>query len=362
MRKLTIQTKESTYPIIISDKFYPPSECLQKRKVQCVIITDSHVEPLYLDALTASVKEIFSNIISYVFPAGEGSKSMNEVKNIYLHLIRNNVKREDVIIALGGGVTGDLAGYVAATYFQGIKLIQVPTTLLSQVDSSVGGKTAVNYMQVKNVIGAFYHPMQVQINYSVLRTLPMREIRNGLVEILVHAIIKDEDLFSFIERNLEKIERLNQEILEELIYRNCKIKGMVVERDERDLGERAILNFGHTYGHAIESAYKYRYRHGECVAIGIVGACYIAEKRKLLDHTVTKRIKDLLKRMQVLHTIHDCNKSEILEFIMHDKKIRGETICFILPSAIGHVKKYEIDDKAMIADVLDILSEEEWDW
>lgn len=266
-----------------------------------------------------------------------------------------------MIFALGGGVIGDLVGFVAATYLRGIRYIQVPTTLLSQADSSVGGKTAVNFLHVKNMIGAFYQPIGVLINYNVLKTLPIREVRNGLVEVLVHAIIKDAGLFAYIEENLDKIMGLEPDVLENLIYQNCKIKASVVEQDERDNGERAILNFGHTYGHAIESAYQYKYRHGECVAIGIIGACCLAERMHLFKRAETLRIRRLLGRMQVLHTIHDCDTAEILKYIKYDKKGKGNVFCFILPDKIGNVKKYEIHDRGMIAEILDVLKGEEWD-
>lgn len=361
MNKLNVNTENGIYPVIISDTFSALLECLRGEDVKCVIITDENVGELYLETFLASLEKKYSKIYSYVIPAGESNKSVEQTEKIYRFLIEHNIERKDLIFALGGGVIGDLVGFVAATYLRGIRYIQVPTTLLSQADSSVGGKTAVNFLHVKNMIGAFYQPIGVLINYNVLKTLPIREVRNGLVEVLVHAIIKDAGLFAYIEENLDKIMGLEPDVLKNLIYQNCKIKASVVEQDERDNGERAILNFGHTYGHAIESAYQYKYRHGECVAIGIIGACCLAERMHLFKRAETLRIRRLLGRMQVLHTIHDCDTAEILEYIKYDKKGKGNVFCFILPDKIGNVKKYEIHDRGMIAEILDVLKGEEWD-
>jgi len=325
-----------------------------------VVITDNNVAKFHLESLKSALINIFPNIYCYIISAGEESKSLDISKQLYAFMIEHNICREDVIITLGGGVTGDLGGFVAATFLRGIKYIQIPTSLLAQVDSSVGGKTAVNMNKMKNIIGAFYQPSLVYINQSVLKTLPMEEIKNGLVEILVHGIILDAELFDYIEQNLEKIYLLKESVIEKLIYWNCDIKKGVVQRDEKELQERAILNFGHTFGHAIEGAYEYCYRHGECVAIGIIGACYIAEKLGLIDEIVTERIKALLIRMQVLPQISDCNKQKVLNFLMHDKKKSDNDIYFILPLKIGQVKKYKIQNLTLIEDTLDQLIEEKW--
>lgn len=303
-----------------------------------------------------SVK-LYLEVLFYVVEAGEQSKSLQAAGQIYEFLIKHAVCRTDVMITLGGGVIGDLGGFAAATFLSGIALIQIPTSLLAQMDSSVGGKTAVNHNKIKNVIGAFHQPVLVYINYSVLKTLPMEELKNGLVEIIVHAIIKDEILFHYIEDNLERILELDEGVMEELIYRNCRIKAEVVQRDEKDLGERENLNFGHTFGHEIESACDYKFRHGECVAIGIIGACYIAERLHFITSHETERIIRLIERLSVLPSIHDCDKEKVLAFIKHDKKAVDDKVKFILPRQIGMVEKYDIDNMQIVQEVLEELME-----
>lgn len=355
MRELHVELKNNSYPIVISDKFDYLKEYITKNSNRCVIVTDTNIEKLYLEDLRFECEKIFKEVLVFVVEAGENSKSLTVTGKIYDFLMENSITRKDVLISFGGGVVGDLGGFVAATYLRGISFIQVPTSLLAQVDSSVGGKTAVNLQKIKNVVGAFYQPKIVYVNHSVLKSLPIEEIRNGLVEILVHAIIKDEELFDFIETNLAEILNLNANLIEELIYRNCKIKAEVVQKDEKELGERAILNFGHTFGHAIESFYDYKYRHGECVAVGIIGSCYLAEKMQLITAETTNRIKSILERMQVLHKIHNFNSDEIIDNMRHDKKVLDGKINFILPVKIGQVIKCEINDLKDLEEVLDRL-------
>ena len=356
-----VELKDRSYPIIISESFEKITGYIGNKRNQCVIITDSNVAEFHLESLKSAIANTYETIYAYTVPAGEESKSLEVAKQLYQFMIEHNICREDAILTLGGGVIGDLGGFVAATFLRGIQYIQVPTSLLAQVDSSVGGKTAVNMNQIKNIIGAFYQPSLVYINQSVLKTLPIEEIKNGLVEVLVHGIILDADLFSYIEQNLEKIYSLDESVMERVISWNCDIKKGVVQRDEKDLQERAILNFGHTFGHAIEGAYEYTYRHGECVGVGIIGACYIAEKLGLIDGVITKRIKNLLIRMRVLPQISDCNKQKILDFLMHDKKKSDHDIYFILPLKIGQVKKYKMQDVKLIEDILDVLVNEKWE-
>lgn len=360
MKELMVNLKQNDYSIIISDEFQriPNTFCGIKKK--CVIITDKNVEKLYMDRFFSEVSHSYGEVLTYVVEPGEDSKSIEEARKIYSFLVQNRINRDDIIITFGGGVIGDLGGFVSATYLRGIKYIQVPTTLLSQVDSSIGGKTAVNIMHVKNVVGAFYQPAFVLINYSVLKTLPVEEVRNGLVEILVHAIIKDPDLFEFIETHMDKIEMLEDEKIERLIYCNLMIKKRVLERDEREQNERVFLNFGHTYGHAIESYYGYQYRHGECVALGIMGAFYLAEELGYVEKVVSQRVKKVLQNMKVLHNIEDCNCDEVINLMLHDKKIKENTICFILPHVIGRVEKYETKNIDVITKVFERLASTKW--
>lgn len=352
MKQLKVKIDKSSYPIVITSDFGAFTKYADGEKNKCIIITDQNVAKYHLDTFYMSIKDSFQKVLTYVVEPGEKSKSLKVVEDIYFFLLEYQICRKDVIMTLGGGVVGDLGGFVAATFLRGIQFIQVPTSLLAQVDSSVGGKTAVNFRKIKNVIGSFYQPELVYINYSVLKTLPIEEMMNGLVEILVHAIIKDENLFYFIEENIEKIIALDSNVLEELIYWNCKIKSDVVQRDEVDVGERAILNFGHTYGHAIESHYDYRYRHGECVAVGIIGACRIAERKGLITKNITNRILRLLEHINILHQMNDCDQQAVLELLMHDKKVLEGQIYFILPLRIGKVERFKIENIDLIKEVL----------
>lgn len=356
--ELNTHSTSRSYPIIVSDSFQNLGDFIKKNENKCLIITDRNLEKLHLKSLHTAIQGLYKEVYVYSVPAGEDSKSLEQSKEIYEFLIQGEFCRDDAIIAFGGGVVGDLSGFVAATFMRGIQYIQVPTSLLAQVDSSVGGKTAVNVLKTKNVVGAFYQPQLVYINFTLLQTLPIEELRNGLVEVLVHAIIKDYDLFEYLEVNLDRILQLEPEVLEHLIIRNCTIKKEVVQRDERDKGERAILNFGHTYGHAIESVYDYKYKHGECVAIGIMGACYLAEQILKLDSSIRLRIRAVLERIQVFHSIQDCDKRQVLQFLSHDKKIVRDKVYFILPLKIGEVMKCEITDMQLVEEVLDTIIQE----
>ena len=352
MKQINVITERGSYPIVIASDFSLFSEYASQQQNKCVIITDKNVSKHHLDAFTLSIKDCFNEVFVYVITPGDESKSLKVMEEICVFLLKHNICRKDTIITLGGGVTGDLGGFVAASYLRGIKFIQVPTSLIAQVDSSVGGKTAVNLNNTKNIIGAFYQPELVYINYSVLKTLPVEEIRSGLVEIIVHAIIKDEKLFDFVEQNLERIMALDHDVLEELIWWNCRIKSDIVQRDENDRGERALLNFGHTYGHAIEGCYEYRYRHGECVAAGIIGACHIAERKELITKDITDRIFRLLERINVLPDISNCDQDAVMELMMRDKKFLEGKIFFILPLRIGKAERFQLDDISMIKEVL----------
>lgn len=351
MKQLNVELEQHSYPIIVTSGFEGITQYIVRSSNKCVIITDQNVADWHLDTLCEYMKNVFEEVLFYIVEPGENSKSLKTAEAIYNFLQYNQICRSDTIITMGGGVVGDLGGFVAATFMRGIRFIQVPTSLLAQVDSSVGGKTAVNLKKTKNVIGSFYQPALVYINYSVLKTLPIEEIRNGLVEIIVHAIIKDEELFCFIEDNLDKIMELDFSVLEKLIYWNCNIKRDVVQRDEVDVGERAILNFGHTFGHALESYYDYKYRHGECVAIGIIGACYLAERMGLITKEVTTRIRQLIEHINVFPTLSDCNQEGILKFLLRDKKFTQGKIYFILPRKIGNVEKFEIQDMDLMKEV-----------
>lgn len=355
MKSLMVDLDVNSYPIIITNSFNDYINYMPNNNKKCVIITDNIVAKYCLDGFIKFLHLIYKKVLVFVAKSGEESKSFDVAQDIFSFLISNNVCRDDVIIGFGGGVLGDLAGFVAATFMRGISFVQVPTTLLAQCDSSVGGKNAINYENTKNIVGTIYQPKLVYINYSVLNSLPIMEIKNGLVEVLVHSIIKDELLFNYIDKNLELIMKLNPSVLEKVIYWNCKIKVNVVEKDVFDKGERAILNFGHTFGHAIESLYLYKYKHGECVALGILGACFIAQGLGIITQSAVEKIYDLLKKMEILRDISDCDKGKVINIMMHDKKKSSKNFTFILPTAIGSVGKYEIDNIELIEKALQYI-------
>lgn len=357
MRSLIVNIVNKKYPIIITNDFSDFLMYEENLSQKCIVITDSNVKKYHLKTFIDYLTPGYAKVIPFVVNAGEESKCLDKSKEIYQFLLENSIGRNDVIISFGGGVVGDLAGYIAATFMRGLQLIHVPTSLLAQCDSSIGGKTAINFEKAKNVIGAFYQPQLVYINYNVLQTLSIAEIKNGLIEILVHAIIKDADLFKYIEDNLDQIVSLKPSILEELIYWNCQIKSKVIERDEFDKGERAILNFGHTIGHAIESSYDYQYKHGECVALGILAACFISKEMNLIGEDVIERISTLLNRIGILKNIQDCDKEKVYYYLKRDKKVISEKLYFILPLEIGKVLKQEIKDFNLVSTALDQLIE-----
>src|SRR5687768_7780951 len=257
---------------------------------RAAIVTDSNVGPLHLDALASPFRDAGLEPIDVVIPAGEAHKTLATVQTIYDRLLSAGVDRATPVVALGGGVVGDVAGFVAATVLRGVPFVQVPTTLLAMVDASVGGKTGVNHARGKNLIGAFHQPRAVLIDPTVLTTLPPRELRSGLAECIKHDVIRDADGFARLEREIDRALKLDVDYLTELISHNVAIKARVVEADPFEHGERAHLNFGHTFGHAIETVTEYHYAHGECVALGMAAATFAAAKLGMLPEDQRKRV------------------------------------------------------------------------
>lgn len=285
LTQLTIGLGERSYPIYITADYDSIGECLKKAgiKGKIVVITDSNVGKFQMPAFIKTLGYSGYTAEKYFIEPGERSKNLKTIEEIYRYLIKLKLDRESTLIALGGGVVGDITGFVAATYLRGINFIQVPTTLLAQVDSSVGGKTGVDFEGAKNIIGAFYQPKFVYVNVNSLKTLPVKELKSGLAEVIKHGIIRDSNFFNYIDNNMEKILNYDEDVLKYVIKTNCLIKGKVVEQDEKETGLRAILNFGHTIGHAIESVSDFQLLHGECISIGMVGACKIAQYMGMVD-------------------------------------------------------------------------------
>lgn len=303
----------------------------QKERKIC-ILTDTNVAPLYLDEVKKLLEDHFFLCTSHVISAGEEYKNTDTVGSVYEHLISEGFDRKDLLVALGGGVVGDLTGFTAATYLRGIDFVQIPTTLLSQVDSSIGGKTGVDFMQYKNMVGAFYMPRLVYMNLSALATLPRRQFLSGMAEILKHGQIKDAAYFDRTAESYEAILAKQPEALEKMIAESCIIKGDVVERDPKEKGERALLNFGHTIGHAIEKLSDFHLLHGECVALGMAAAAYLSCKYGSYSEKDFERLIKALKlyRLPVQLKQPGFSPEEILTVTRLDKKMESGKIKFIL--------------------------------
>jgi 3-dehydroquinate synthase len=271
-----------------------------------------------------------------VIPPGENQKSLRTAVNLYTRLCDTHAERTTPIVALGGGVIGDLAGFVAATYMRGIPIIQIPTTLLAQVDSSIGGKVAVNSGNLKNMIGAFYQPKLVISDINVLKTLDSRQMCNGFAEIIKYGIIQDANFFSYIEKNLDSIRALNNDIVEEAVFQSVQIKTHFIELDEQDLGNRQMLNYGHTVGHGIESASNFKISHGEAVALGMIAAAKISFNVSILEKAELTRISLLIKNAGLPFNIPTRKIDGIIQALRHDKKIVNGKIRLVLIKGIGN--------------------------
>ncbi|MGB9792967.1 MAG: 3-dehydroquinate synthase [Thermacetogeniaceae bacterium] len=339
-KELRVNLGERSYSILIGSSQLPQlGEHLAPLSLapRLFVVTNEVVGRLYGELVNRSLREAGFDIIYYELPDGEEHKSLESAGKLYTRAIEGGLERQGAVIALGGGVIGDLAGFVAATYMRGVPFVQVPTTLLAQVDSSVGGKVAVNHPLGKNMIGCFYQPRLVFADVSTLKTLPLREVSSGLAEVIKYGVIRDKNFFDFLEENLEKVLALDQEALIEVVGRSCAIKAEIVEKDETEQGLRAILNFGHTIGHALEVLTEYRvYKHGEAVAAGMVAATAIAEEKGLCSPDISERLVSILKRAGLPYQI-PFMAEEIMSVLPRDKKVRMGKLRFVLPVAIGSV-------------------------
>jgi 3-dehydroquinate synthase len=308
---------------------------------RCAIISDCNVQPKFGKAAQAALKKAGFHPVSIVIPAGERSKSLRNMDLCYDQLARHRLERKSFIVALGGGVVGDLAGFVAASYLRGIALVHVPTTLLAQVDSSVGGKVGINLKAGKNLVGAFYQPRFVLCDLETLRTLPDREFRAGMAEVIKYGIIYDAALFEKIENDLPKILARENKVLEFVIARCCEIKADVVRQDETESGLRAILNFGHTIGHALEAISHYgKYLHGEAISIGQVAATWLSVQVTGLPVKEAERIRTLFDRTGLPTKVRLGNRQrqQLLRAMLLDKKVARGEIKFVLARRIGQVE------------------------
>jgi 3-dehydroquinate synthase len=343
VQKLRVELGDRSYPIVIANGTLAGiGSALAESGYhgRLALISNPTVYHLYGNSVAASLQEAGFDVVEILVPDGEEHKSLTSAGIIYTELLKARLDRKSALVALGGGVIGDITGFVASTYMRGIDFIQVPTTLLAQVDSSVGGKTGVNHSLGKNMIGTFWQPRLVWIDIATLGTLPRREFLSGLAEVIKYGVIWDEEFFRFLERERERILDLDSAALVRLISRSCEIKAEVVSKDERESGLRAILNYGHTIGHAVETATGYtRYLHGEAVAIGMVSAALLAHLLGLIDRQQADRIKALIRDYGLPDVIPDAvGFAELLSCMQLDKKTVSGALTFILPEKIGAVR------------------------
>ena len=355
MRVVSVDLGKDSYDIFLGNQLKLEIESFIKQaklSQKALVISDSNVGPIYGQQIIECLKNAGIDAKLYEIPAGESSKSMQTAEKLYDCAMELDLDRKSAIIALGGGVVGDITGFIAATYMRGVPFIQIPTSLLAQVDSSVGGKVAVNHPLGKNMIGAFYQPKAVFIDLDVLQTLPAREVYTGLGEIVKYGIIYDAEFFAYLEQHTEDILALKQDVMMHLIARSCEIKALVVSEDEKEQGLRKILNFGHTVAHAIEKETEYkRYNHGEAVAIGMLAAGKISLELGMITEESFKRVKALIQALHLPVQAEGCTVEKMLVDIMHDKKAVNGKVEWVLMKDIGKVctSKDISDELACIA-------------
>ena len=349
-----------SYPIYIGENLLTGLGPLFSRHNlprQVVVVTDRNVARLYLAPVVRSLRNSGFGVRSIVVPPGEKQKSLRRADAIFSELIRWRIERRSTIVALGGGVVGDLSGFVAATYQRGINFVQVPTTLLAQVDSSVGGKVGVNHPQGKNMIGSFYQPVFVAADVSTLRSLPRRELVCGLGEVVKYGIIMNKGFFSYTRGHIHDALRMDQKVLSRIVTECCRMKAFVVSKDEREKGLRAILNFGHTVGHALELAGKYRVlKHGEAILMGMAAESFIAYRLGLLSPSEAGRIERAVLSVP-LPPLSGLNVSpkNLLSTMRVDKKVEGARIRMVLPASIGNVRLPQPVEERSIIDGVSYL-------
>jgi len=341
MRTVQVSLGDRGYPIYIGPGLLAS---LGRRLAErcpaptAAVVSDQNVAAHYADRATASLTDAGYRTRLAVVEPGEQSKSLATASTLYDELAEAGIERTSPVVSLGGGMVGDLTGFVAGTWLRGVPFIQVPTTLEADVDAAVGGKTAVNHPAGKNLIGTFHQPRMVLIDTDTLKTLDLRDLRAGLAESVKHGVIRDAEFFTWHEQRVQAITDRDQEVLSQLIERNCRIKADVVAADEREGGLRAILNFGHTIGHALESDQRYALRHGECVAIGMVAAARIAVERDMIAREDADRIARLLAALGLATRLDRPVDLDVLTaFMRKDKKVVRGKLRFVLPTAIGQV-------------------------
>ena len=353
-KTLRVELGDNSYPLVVGTGLLNNiGELLipHTKSNKVLIVSDAYVKTRYMPIVLKSLKDTGLDVRTIEVPVGEESKSLVQFSRIQDSLVEHQLDRGSMLIALGGGVIGDLAGFAAAVYMRGIPYVQIPTTLQAQVDASVGGKTAINHPKGKNLIGAFHQPKLVVIDVDTLKTLPQRDIRAGLIEVIKMGVIRDEPLFEKVEENLEAILNLEDMTLIEIISQACVNKAEIVAKDEKESGLRMVLNYGHTFGHALEALTHYNtYRHGEAVSIGMNCAAQLATNLRMFSETDFQRQRTLLKRAKLPITFpSDLNPEALCNTMYLDKKTLGGKLRLILPTRIGEVViRDDIDDRHVL--------------
>lgn len=362
MKTVRVNLGRRSYSILIGNGLLKSlGSCMKEYNFEKKVLLISN--PTVFNLYGGIVKESLSNsgftVVAAEIGDGEEYKTLATAEKLYDVAFSNELDRRCPVVALGGGVVGDVAGFVAATYLRGVPFIQVPTTLLAQVDSSVGGKVAVNHPRGKNIIGAFYQPGLVLADTDTLTTLPARETKSGLAEVIKYGVIWSAEFFTWLEENMDKLLVGEREALAAAVHESCRIKARVVEEDETEQGLRAILNFGHTVGHAVEALTEYKvYTHGEAVGIGMAAAARLAETMVLLEAAHREKIENLVRRACLPADIPPgLSPEEMLESIYHDKKVTGGRLTFVLPESIGKVVIRKDIDEAAVKGVLRFCQE-----
>ena len=356
MQTLTVALGDRAYPIHIGNGLLTQPKLIlpHLKSKQAAIVTNTTVGPLYLERVQSGLIQAGIKIVSIVLPDGEAYKNGDSLNHIYSTLLQHRIERKGTLIALGGGVIGDLTGFAAATYLRGVPFIQIPTTLLAQVDSSVGGKTGINHALGKNMIGAFYQPQLVLADTDTLDTLPDRELSAGLAEVIKYGLIRDLSFFAWLETNMDKLLARDASALGYAIHRSCRNKAEVVAADERESGQRALLNFGHTFGHAIEVGMGYgAWLHGEAVATGMIMATELSQRLGWLGASDVARIRALISQARLPATAPALGREKYLDLMGLDKKVEGGKMRFVLLKAIGEAVLTAEVPAAQLRDTLD---------
>jgi 3-dehydroquinate synthase len=351
MNTLQLDLGERSYPIHIGSQLLDQAGLYKKhiKGTFTAVVTNETVAPLYADRVVKTLEGIGQKVKLIVLPDGEAFKTWEVLQKIFDGLLENSADRKTTLVALGGGVIGDMTGFAAACYMRGIRFIQVPTTLLSQVDSSVGGKTGINHPLGKNMVGAFHQPQAVIADLDTLKTLPPEELAAGLAEVIKHGAIADPEFLSWIEKSQDALNNCDPVAMEFAVRRSCEIKSQVVAQDEKEGGIRAILNFGHTFGHAIEAGMGYgSWLHGQAVGCGMVMAADLSVRVGLLSNADASRLKKIIQALHLPTQPPKLGVDRFMELMSVDKKAEGGEVRYILLNGLGQAKIQKVDDDLVI--------------